>query len=1185
MNPDDFAIKIKEKYPQYMSVDNKVLAQKMVEKYPAYAEQVNFDTQSAAEKGKLFTSALKKQTEGTKEQFGQKSLAYAATAPARAVIGAGARVADFFTSGTQEFGSTIGQALGAKKSTKQFEDSLAKHSQISNDIIARIRQKKAQGGDVTRLEDALQKHAANQPTQKRFTGEVIDKTAGQVMGEAAMTGLETLTGGLAKPVSSTAKLASSASKAVGLSKQAYKALPLSQKLGKVGMEAGKNIAQTLPFGYAADVSLGLTGDRGEKREGTKAFIPGLGSGLSIGLPLAVGGYKMAAPIVKSRVQKILPKMQAKEIDHLENVYNNIMEGTIAGKRKKAKIDAKVVALDKSGTTGKLPQRKLAEDGIIPNIKGTKLDTLEQSFDYQKRASKLQEVNKTALKEISENVKPISINKLEEAAVANARSGRNIASGRASKMEGNIRKEFAILRNEYGDSLPLEKLDEIKSARWDNVFKNKGLVDVDVLAKDSEYAIAKALQKEIEAVAAKSGNSNVAQLNREIGDVLEASKYLEGLDGKTLKGGRLLKYVTTIIGATTSTTVPGRIVGALGGNMLGQILISAQVSNPKARLILNTLKKNNPKAYTDTVEWLQKQNSKKTQMLLDAPKKGLPEGGVMQNTTKNLSPKALPTQGAVPRGLGDEKGIKKSVDLFAGKTKAELAESIAEMKSLDDIAEQFDDVTGKFVPENVKKGIIEDIENELIMREVILDAAEDTVSNNPVREALQGKDRFLFDSEGRLLELGDVNTKFRSQFIEDAIAQSGAKDSKDFFEKYLEYQAQKSNLSSEKATYKELLNKYKKATGQLKIDSANQATIKPINKAGNIPKASTKTGVKASKGVDNLVNEAKKYKSADEFVEAQFKKGYRAAHQIDSKTASPVSDIKGDTLDSFVDEFKRQYGYPALKSKELNNIKRIMADSGGSIKVYRASPAAELNTGDWVTIDRSYANDIKKQNGGKVFTHEVKVGDLFYPNTLEGFKELPSLNKWGAFQFQSSDEVAKLTDIWKQASPKKELPQGKTPASASKGADKFVNEAKKYKSADEFVKAQGKPVYHGSKTKIDSFEARQPISAPGNFKGIYFAEDVVEARDYGDVVTDVYLDIKKPLVGNPYEEYAKTHNIKNQFSVKKADVEKWMKEQGYDGIIRPKGTQYNLEGAEFIVFNPNQIKTKSQLEDIWKQANK
>jgi len=47
----------------------------------------------------------------------------------------------------------------------------------------------------------------------------------------------------------------------------------------------------------------------------------------------------------------------------------------------------------------------------------------------------------------------------------------------------------------------------------------------------------------------------------------------------------------------------------------------------------------------------------------------------------------------------------------------------------------------------------------------------------------------------------------------------------------------------------------------------------------------------------------------------------------------------------------------------------------------------------------------------------------------------------------------------------------------------------------------------------------------------------------------------------------------------------MKEQGYDGIIRPKGTQYNLEGAEFIVFNPNQIKTKSQLEDIWKQANK
>lgn len=43
MNPQQFAQKIKAKYPQYKNIDDVELSRKIIEKYPAYASQVKFD--------------------------------------------------------------------------------------------------------------------------------------------------------------------------------------------------------------------------------------------------------------------------------------------------------------------------------------------------------------------------------------------------------------------------------------------------------------------------------------------------------------------------------------------------------------------------------------------------------------------------------------------------------------------------------------------------------------------------------------------------------------------------------------------------------------------------------------------------------------------------------------------------------------------------------------------------------------------------------------------------------------------------------------------------------------------------------------------------------------------------------------------------------------------------------------
>ena len=118
------------------------------------------------------------------------------------------------------------------------------------------------------------------------------------------------------------------------------------------------------------------------------------------------------------------------------------------------------------------------------------------------------------------------------------------------------------------------------------------------------------------------------------------------------------------------------------------------------------------------------------------------------------------------------------------------------------------------------------------------------------------------------------------------------------------------------------------------------------------------------------------------------------------------------------------------------------------------------------------------------------------------------------------------------------------------------------------------VYHGTNAKFDKFEAQYPRSAYGNFKGVYFTTDKKEALDYGNIIKEAEVSLDNPLYGNPYEEYAKSKGIdfeQNRFKIKKQDVENWINEKGFDGIIRPSGTQYNIKSDEVIVLDPSKIK--------------
>ncbi len=153
-------------------------------------------------------------------------------------------------------------------------------------------------------------------------------------------------------------------------------------------------------------------------------------------------------------------------------------------------------------------------------------------------------------------------------------------------------------------------------------------------------------------------------------------------------------------------------------------------------------------------------------------------------------------------------------------------------------------------------------------------------------------------------------------------------------------------------------------------------------------------------------------------------------------------------------------------------------------------------------------------------------------------------------------------------------------------DTLIQQAKKFKSADEFVKAQGKPVYHGTSAKFDAFDAtkrgmnEKDIPSKNAF---FFTDSMDTAKSYGEKVMEGYGKFKKPITLDAEGKMYGDMRDEMYETVMKA------KKEGNDVIIIKNMSDRkdwgNYESAtHFAVLDINNIKTKSQLNDIWNKAN-
>ena len=271
---------------------------------------------------------------------------------------------------------------------------------------------------------------------------------------------------------------------------------------------------------------------------------------------------------------------------------------------------------------------------------------------------------------------------------------------------------------------------------------------------------------------------------------------------------------------------------------------------------------------------------------------------------------------------------------------------------------------------------------------------------------------------------------------------------------------------------------------------------------------------------NLINEARKYKSAEEFVKAQGDIVYHGG------TVKSVDDVITNDNKAFYvtkdKDFAQDFADDFIKGK---------MDSGGKevlVSDFIIKPEAKILTRknlpkqflfDYEGGTLSNLSDLKKYGGSQGLQDSAqkwarnKGYDVLDWGGEQG-NELIVLNK-NVLQTKSQ-----LIDIWNKAN--------KTNAD-----DALIQEARKYKSAEEFVKAKTN-AYHGTASGGDITELK-PSSGGELGRGAYFSRDPNVAKKYGtpdnrDIPRSKFATVPLDLTDLKFKEMTKQEflDLRNRY---------------------------------------------------------
>lgn len=257
------------------------------------------------------------------------------------------------------------------------------------------------------------------------------------------------------------------------------------------------------------------------------------------------------------------------------------------------------------------------------------------------------------------------------------------------------------------------------------------------------------------------------------------------------------------------------------------------------------------------------------------------------------------------------------------------------------------------------------------------------------------------------------------------------------------------------------------------------------------------------------------------------------------------------------------------------------------------PKGIQKTKEMLKVENDIAKNVEQQKTA------IKAGDFTLVATLkEVYQVLVQYLKDLVKEIRKNPEGGFISDEPITGTGKGKQSQTQSPYdnSTTKGdvSQELLQEARKYKSAEEFVKIQGEPLYHGttegSAANIEKNGFVVTKSGMNSGNGISLTPNKAIADIFGEngKTIEAVLAPEAKLV-NPREFIATKNAIgeKSGFDTATQKAIDYYKSKGFDGIDFRQGGGGIPDAlkSEVRIWNPDVLKTKSQLTDIWNKANK
>lgn len=439
-------------------------------------------------------------------------------------------------------GQSLAKIIGAGDTT--LTDAQKQSSDTEVALLKRINENKAKGVDTTRLQQAYNQLKGSQGEMNDLVKEQFNlPSTSKVVGQIGGTVLDLLTAGTYGKAAQGMKFGQLAPKvspfvqktavATGLSELAP--ITRQQASGLLTKKGLGNIATGAGIGYASDVTQGLQGARGEDRTGGKAFIPGMGTALGTALPvISEGTQSVKNQFTESGRNTGVATKRRAALDDIEKRYVNVGKAFDVGDRKG--VDVRGILSETNLLNGAVD-----EDGLVSAERAlSNFDELVAPYEGKVREAIQKENNKLRIADVA-------------SAMDDFMAKTGLQGNASTKLESELMGDLKGLQARYGDNIPVEALHDIK------VFRGNASNYVDTGANIVNKDATRFFKELVEG---NTRSIDVAIYNGELSKLYTVRDAIESLNRARVKGGRMGKYFSTVIGTG---------IGASSGNPLLAIL--------------------------------------------------------------------------------------------------------------------------------------------------------------------------------------------------------------------------------------------------------------------------------------------------------------------------------------------------------------------------------------------------------------------------------------------------------------------------------------------------------------------------------------------------------------------------------------------------------------------------------------